>query len=87
MRQLSSEFWNFPGWSKIDVLEYPEDTENIVKALYDTETCVEEIEQGRFLFYGPDQALLVEVKEPLLQWVLALFSLLRPPEQQSWTQQ
>lgn len=51
-------FWDFPPWSKLDVLDEGEHYKHVVGALRDQDTGIEVVDKHTYIFYGKEQALL-----------------------------
>lgn len=73
-----NRFWDFPHWSKLDVLKEGPYDDTIEWALTDSETKVgDEIDDTRTVIYGDEQALLVQHNSITLRWTLRLIKLLQ----------
>ena len=60
-RDSNRSFWDIPADSKIDILREGRHDQHLVDAINDLETCVEESPNDKYILYGKEQALLVDV--------------------------
>jgi hypothetical protein len=79
MRQITEDWWDFPEYSKIDVLEWanPLHREKIINAVWDRETQVQPTHQDNsFTIYGEEEALLIKVNTPMLVFLFHVYGYL-----------
>lgn len=79
MQYLSTGFWHFPHDSKLDVLNEPQHTHLIHRALRDKETAIESNSDGSFTFYGRHEALLVIPQLFSTQLLILFYGMIKHP--------
>jgi hypothetical protein len=68
-------FWNFPKYSKLDILyegEFNHDSV-ILTALADKETLIERVDRDSYTIYGAEESLLIKPVSPVLKISLFIY--------------
>lgn len=70
---MKKSFWQFPPYSKLDVLDEGDHYRHVLGALSDQETGIESVNKTTYILYGKEQALLFAPAKLVVKLSLELY--------------